>query len=815
MRIGRSSSPGSDVWAILPGYGLVLWVLAAVVCALLPLPRWLVDLLLTASLAASVAALVASVTVKRSTELPEFPRLLLLMTLTRMALNVTTTRLILSDADAGEVIAAFATLVIQGDLLVGAVVFAIVTVVQFVVVARGGERIAEVAARFALDGLPGHQAAIEADLRSGVVSPAEAARQRARLRERSSFHGAMDGAAKFIRGDAILGLALTSINVVGGVTVGLRDGLGLGASLELYGRLAIGDGLLAQVPALLMGLAGALLVARVEREEPLARRATWLTPGIVAAPAGLLAGLALVPGMPGAAFLITATGLAGLALALRRARARSRTERRIVVCLPGHDLRDIQALRRPLAELRRRCAAALGIDVPPIAAAPGPCFSVRLAGRELSVPEDINREPGASRRGAGANVRAREELAVVVPLVGAGESDEGRLGGRSLGGTGSSARAGESDERLGRGSPGEVPLAGVGGDDEGRLGRGSLGGTSPLAGAGGESDEERLERGAQGVTGPFAKAGSEGDGGSLGRGAPRGTGPFARSEGESDEGWLGGRLGRGSLRDVSRDMIDGTGPIKPVSQDMVVMATFRAVMRHAEVLVDLRAVAAALEQARAREPAVTREALQVVGPADLLELARGLLRERVPLPPFTALLEAVASEPALRQASERGRWLGALRERLAPHWLPEVVAAHARLGPLSWTRPVADAEAALLQRAVHGERGLRLAIDPRGRLAWRSQALASPRNDVARANGGADGELPPIVVCSPRARPVFALLLARGAPHVSVLSTAELQEVELPVPGEPDGPPARWFEAPGEAGGGSRGRTLPGLRDTA
>ncbi|PCC69064.1 type III secretion protein V [Nannocystis exedens] len=722
MRIGRAAGSGQDFWAVLPGYGLVLWVLAAVVCALLPLPRWLVDLLLTLSLAGSVTALVASVTVRRSAELLGFPRLILLMTLTRMALNVTTTRLILRDADAGEVIAAFSTLVIQGDLLVGAVVFAIVTVVQFVVVARGGERIAEVAARFALDGLPGHQAAIEADLRAGTISAAEASRLRARLRERSNFYGAMDGAAKFIRGDAILGVVLTSINVVGGVAVGLRDGLGLMPSLELYGRLAIGDGLLAQVPALLVGLAGALLVARVDREEPTTRRATWWTPELLAAPAGLLAGLALAPGMPTAAFGATAAGLGALAWWTRR--RRSRPGRRIVVCLPGHDEKDMQALRRPLAELRRRCSEALGVEVPPIVATAGPSFAVRLGERALSAPEDLGEraeEPAA---------RAAIDLA--------DETGEGRPGG------------GTREVR-------QDPT-----DQEGR------------------SADTRAERARK--LHPVERAGLERSGG-----------------------------GGEAVVDVFKDMVDRAGPHGHGWEDRVVTAVFRAVMRGAEALVDLDTIAAALEAHRAREPAVTREALAAVGPAELLELTRGLLRERVPLPQFAALLDAVASEPLLRQASERGRWLAALRERLAPHWVHEVVAAHARVGPVTWTRPVGDAEAALLSRAVHGERGLRLGLDARSRQAWRRRAL---QNDVV--GGRIEVGPPPIVVCSPRARPVFALLLARGTPHVTVLSTVELQEAELPVPGDPDGPPARWFEAPVQhAGGASRGRTLPGERDTA
>lgn len=145
-----------------------------------------------------------------------------------------------------------------------------------------------------------------------------------------------------------------------------------------------------------------------------------------------------------------------------------------------------------------------------------------------------------------------------------------------------------------------------------------------------------------------------------------------------------------------------------------------------------------------------------------------------------------------------------------------MLAAHARLGPLVWARPVADAEAALLERAVGGERGLRLALDARGLRAWRSRVLSTTQNNVASLDAAVeDGTPPPVVVCSPRARPAFALLLARGAPHITVLSTAELHEVELPVPGEPDGPPARWFEAPTSAGGVSRGRALPGERDTA
>src|SRR5690606_22042616 len=247
-------------------------------CVLVPLPTPLVDLLLSLSLAGSVLLLVASLGIRRTTQFLNFPSLLLLVTLYRLALNVSTTRLILSQADAGRVIDAFATFVVREDLVVGGVMFAIITIVQYVVIARGAERVAEVTARFALDGLPGHQAAIDADLRAGVITPREASLRRAELGERSSFYGAMDGAIRFVKGDAIAGLAITAVNLLGGLAVGIgRDDLGWRESLEVYGRLTIGDGLLAQIPALLVSLAAGVLVSRVDRHER-SREAAWLQP---------------------------------------------------------------------------------------------------------------------------------------------------------------------------------------------------------------------------------------------------------------------------------------------------------------------------------------------------------------------------------------------------------------------------------------------------------------------------------------------------------------------------------------------------------
>ncbi|MCR9159366.1 MAG: FHIPEP family type III secretion protein [Nannocystaceae bacterium] len=367
---------GSALLRGLPTVAPTFLVVAILACVLVPLPTPLVDLLLSLSLAGSVLLLVGSLTIGRASEFSNFPALLLLATLFRLALNVSTTRLILSQADAGQVVDAFASIVVREDLIVGGVMFAIITIVQFGVIARGAERVAEVAARFALDGLPGHQAAIDADLRAGVISAREASRRRAELAERSSFYGAMDGAIRFVKGDAVAGLAITAVNLVGGLAIGAgRQGLGWGESLSLYGQLTIGDGLLAQIPALLVSLAAGLLVARVDQSGEAEERSTvrWLQPAMLIVPAALLLGLAAIPGMPQVAFL--ATGIAvfsvAVALSLRRlasAGPNAAADSQDSVLVRVHPTRagERGELERALAQLRRQCASSLGIGVPRI-----------------------------------------------------------------------------------------------------------------------------------------------------------------------------------------------------------------------------------------------------------------------------------------------------------------------------------------------------------------------------------------------------------------------------------------------------------------
>lgn len=376
-------SGGTTLLGALPGLAPTFLVVALLGCVLVPLPTPLVDLLLSISLAGAVLLLVASLGVRRSADFLGFPTLLLLLTLYRLALNVSTTRLILSQADAGRVVDAFASIVVRDDLVVGGVMFAILSVIQYLVIARGAERVAEVAARFALDGLPGHQQAIEADLRAGLCSPAEAAHRRAELVERSSFYGAMDGAIRFVKGDAVAGLAITAINLAGGVAIGVgRLGHAWQDSLELYGRLTIGDGLLAQIPALLVSLAAGVLVSRVDEGGPRRSGLRWLDPAMLLVPATMLFGLALVPGMPSLAFATTATAFLSGALLLAARAAQARPARppgptTIVVRLHPSATHDARGLERALAELGARCNVALGIEIPPLRLALDPTAPVR------------------------------------------------------------------------------------------------------------------------------------------------------------------------------------------------------------------------------------------------------------------------------------------------------------------------------------------------------------------------------------------------------------------------------------------------------
>ena len=265
----REPSPALSLVRPKPRFGVADAVLAGLVIGVVglmvvPLPTWLLDLLIASNLAGSVVILLVSLYVSEALKIASFPTLLLITTLIRLALNVSSTRLILLQANAGEVIRAFGQFVVRGNYVVGAVIFLILTIIQFIVIAKGSERVAEVGARFALDAMPGKQMSIDADLRAGAFDLDEARRRRAELNRESQLFGAMDGAMKFVKGDTIAGLIVVVINITAGIIIGVvQKGLSAGEAVQKYSLLTIGDGLVEIIPSLLSSLTAGMIVTRV------------------------------------------------------------------------------------------------------------------------------------------------------------------------------------------------------------------------------------------------------------------------------------------------------------------------------------------------------------------------------------------------------------------------------------------------------------------------------------------------------------------------------------------------------------------------
>ncbi len=304
---------------------LAALVLALVGVMIVPLPTWLLDLLLASNLAASIVILLVSLYVSDALKIAAFPTLLLITTLIRLSLNVSSTRLILLQANAGEVIRAFGEFVVRGNYVVGAVIFAILTIIQFVVIAKGSERVAEVGARFTLDAMPGKQLAIDAELRSGAIDGAEARKRRRALARESQFYGAMDGAMKFVKGDVIASFVITLINLLGGIAIGVgQKNMELVAALKRYGLLTIGDGLVTQIPALVLATSAGVLVTRVTSEQADRSVGMELSKQLLGQPRALrsasffVIGLGAVPGLPVVPFLV----IGGLLWVISRAEAR-------------------------------------------------------------------------------------------------------------------------------------------------------------------------------------------------------------------------------------------------------------------------------------------------------------------------------------------------------------------------------------------------------------------------------------------------------------------------------------------------------------
>lgn len=303
-------------------------VVAVVALMIVPLPTWLLDILLATNLAGSVAVLLVALYVGDALKVAAFPTLLLITTLIRLGLNVSSTRLILLQANAGKVIDAFGQFVVRGNYVVGAIVFLILALIQFIVIAKGSERVAEVGARFTLDAMPGKQLAIDAELRSGTLNPQQAQQRRRTLARESQFYGAMDGAMKFVKGDVIASFLITTINILGGLTIGIgqRD-MELAAALKRYGLLTIGDGLVTQIPALVIATAAGVLVTRVASEEQDHSLGQELAVQLLGQPRALRVAavfvvvLALVPGLPAFPFLFIGLLLLAASYATRHARS--------------------------------------------------------------------------------------------------------------------------------------------------------------------------------------------------------------------------------------------------------------------------------------------------------------------------------------------------------------------------------------------------------------------------------------------------------------------------------------------------------------
>jgi type III secretion protein V len=303
---------------------VLAFVLVAVVfMMILPLPTWLVDTLIAINMTLSAILLMVAMYLPSPLAFSSFPSVLLITTLFRLAISISTTRLILLQGDAGHIVETFGNFVVGGNLVVGLVVFLILTIVQFIVITKGAERVAEVAARFSLDAMPGKQMSIDADMRAGAIDLTEARKRRSRVEKESQLYGSMDGAMKFVKGDAIAGIIIVAVNMLGGIIIGsVQRGMPIAEAVATYSVLTIGDGLIAQIPALFIAICAGIIVTRVQTGEGESNVGRDIGTQILQQPralligAGVALGMGLIPGMPMAVFvcLAASTGLVGFVL---------------------------------------------------------------------------------------------------------------------------------------------------------------------------------------------------------------------------------------------------------------------------------------------------------------------------------------------------------------------------------------------------------------------------------------------------------------------------------------------------------------------
>ncbi|MEY8303177.1 flagellar biosynthesis protein FlhA [Anaerosalibacter bizertensis] len=302
---------------------VAIGIIAIVIIIIIPVPTWILDILLSLNISLSLLLLLISMYTKDVLEISVFPSLLLISTVYRLALNISTTRSILKDGDAGRVIEAFGQFVIQGDVVVGFIVFLIIVIVQFVVITKGSERVSEVAARFTLDAMPGKQMAIDADLNSGLITEEEARDRRKDIQRYADFYGAMDGSSKFVKGDAIAGLIITFINIGAGFIIGMvSKGMPFNEALSKYTLLTVGDGLVSQIPALLISTSTGLVVTRAASEsnlgQDLIKQLFGNDPKLMFVIAGVLALLGIFTPLPTIVYIILASLFVFLGYTMRK-----------------------------------------------------------------------------------------------------------------------------------------------------------------------------------------------------------------------------------------------------------------------------------------------------------------------------------------------------------------------------------------------------------------------------------------------------------------------------------------------------------------
>ena len=431
-----------------------LGVVGIVLLLVVPIPAALLDVLIIVNILLSLVILLTSMFVKKPLDFSVFPSLLLVATLFRLGLNVASTRLVLGDGYAGEVIGAFGHIVVDGNLVIGMVVFLILVVIQFLVITKGAERVAEVGARFTLDAMPGKQMAIDADLNAGLISEQDARARRAEISAESDFYGAMDGASKFVKGDAIAGIVITLINLLGGIVIGVvMHGMPAMEAVDTYSILTVGDGLVTQVPALLMAVATGMIVTRSNSGEGDvgSQASSQLVQSRQAlAIAGVAAfAMALIEGMPKLPFLVLGVGLIIAAQQIKASQRRAEVARAAAEQIEKEGTRSdgtedlleqmrVHALELLLAPdrvalvpgahddllgrvraLRRKIATDLGVVVPPVRTRdslelPASTYAVRIAGVEAG----RGQAPAGKVLALGDDLAALPGLATVDPVFG-------------------------------------------------------------------------------------------------------------------------------------------------------------------------------------------------------------------------------------------------------------------------------------------------------------------------------------------------------------------------------------------------------------